>query len=142
MSAILNVQSDGLNSSEFSDENSIFSPDFSSENKFVRIVNKNSGSTVEGKFMLEDGFESLFPLFKGLSELGKPKFLDLKYCFDQKSISFSFAKDHASTVYTYFKSLIQLLKKESRFREVWKDIISNRDRFNAEQKLLQTELLN
>lgn len=142
MSALPHVQSDTPNSSAASQDESIFSPKFSEENKFVKIVNRNSGLTVEGECMLEGEFESLFPLFKGLSGLGKPKFLKLDYSFDRKSISFSFASTHGQAVYTYFQSLFHLLQKESKFRKVWAELISNRNRFNAEQKLLQISLLD
>ena len=109
--------------------------------EMVKIFNQRSGNRIQGMCKLEKGFDSLFPLFKGMVSLGKPNGLDISYSNEEKSIFFSFDSTKEVEVGKFISNVLSLLRKEVRFKKVLKEIIENRQRFRAEQSLLHSSLL-
>lgn len=109
--------------------------------EMVKIFNQRSGNRIQGMCKLEKGFDSLFPLFKGMVSLGKPSGLEISYSNEEKSIFFSFDSKKEVEVGKFISNVLSLLRKEVRFKKILKEIIENRKRFKAEQSLLQSSLL-
>ncbi|MBN3581779.1 hypothetical protein JYB64_05225 [Algoriphagus aestuarii] len=112
-----------------------------SQKEMVKIFSQKSGEMMQGMCRMDQGFDSLFPLFKGLIRLGKPKSLTLTYSNEEKSIFYSFREEDQLEVEQFFARVLALLQKEVKFKKVLKEIIENRLRFKSEQSLLQTALL-
>ena len=121
--------------------NSRFSQVSVSQKEMVKIFNQKSGEMMQGMCRLENGFDSLFPLFRGLIRLGKPKSLHLTFSNEERSIFYSFKEEDQTEVEQFFARVLALLQKEVKFKKVLKEIIDNRLRFKTEQSLLQTALL-
>lgn len=109
--------------------------------EMVKIFNQRSGNRIQGMCKLEKGFDSLFPLFKGMVSLGKPNGLEISHSNEEKSIFFSFDSKQEIEVGKFISNVLSLLRKEVRFKKVLKEIIENRQRFRAEQSLLHSSLL-
>lgn len=111
-----------------------------SQKEMVKIFNQKSGEMIQGMCRLEKDFESLFPLFKGIAGLGKPSSLVLTFSNEDKSIFYTFESKRIREIEQFFTRVLTLLQKEVRFKQVLKEVIANRQRFKAEQSLLQSSL--
>ena len=139
MSALLNP---GLNQSE---QSIGFSNGFSkvsvNQQEIVKIFNQKSGIVMQGMCKFDDKFEILYPLFRGLSEAGKPQGLSMKFSAIDKAVYFHYPETSHYEVAQYFSNLIFLLQSEVKFKKVLKEIIINRNHFKSEQYLLQNAMM-
>ncbi len=110
------------------------------EADFLQISFKPAGNQMQGMCRFEKGFEQLLPLFKGLISLGKPISLSLIYGVEQPQVFFTFSRSEKQVVVGFFIQIINLLKKEVRFKEILKKVLENKKRFQSEQALLQAAL--
>jgi hypothetical protein len=117
------------------------SASFSKEERLFEIYSEKSGHMMNGMCKIDDGLESLFALFRGLSEAGRPQGLSLEFSFKTHEVTFSYPISNSLVVIKYFKRLISILQREVKFKKVLNRIISIRNHFNAEQRLLQNSLL-
>ncbi|WP_192350008.1 hypothetical protein [Algoriphagus sp. Y33] len=111
------------------------------QQEVMKIFNEKSGIVMQGMCKFEECFEELYPLFRGLSEGGKPKSLDLGFSPSDKSVYFHYPAPSHPEVTLFFSRLVSLLEKEVKFKKVLKEVIGNRRHFNSEQFLLQNALM-
>ena len=107
----------------------------------VKFFNQKTGDMMQGMCRLEQNFQTLYPLFRGLISLGKPSSLILTFSPEEKSIFYSFRAESLPEVEQFFTRILTLLQKEVKFKKVLKEIIENRLQFKAEQRLLHSALL-
>ncbi|PZX47807.1 hypothetical protein [Algoriphagus chordae] len=112
------------------------------QQEIVKIFNQKSGLVMQGMCKFEEGFEALYPLFRGLSEAGKPKSLNLRFETSDKSAFFHYPVSSQDEVSIFFSQLILLLQKEVKFKKVLKEVITNLNQFKAEQSLLQYAMMD
>jgi hypothetical protein len=55
-------------------------------------------------------------------------------------VFFTFSQSESQEVERFFNKVIELLKKEVRFRQILEKVIENNRRYQAEQALLQSSL--
>lgn len=111
-----------------------------SEQEILKIFSQPVGNQMQGMCRFGKGFEQLLPLFRGLVLLGKPKSLSLIYEVEQAQVFFTFSQSEKQEVVRFFNQILNLLKKEIRFKEILKKVIENSKRFQSEQALLQAAL--
>lgn len=111
------------------------------QQEIVKIFNQKTGVIMQGMCKFEKGFEVLYPLFKGLTEAGKPKSLNLRFSFSDKTAHFHYPESAQFEVSVFFSKVVLLLQKEVKFKKVLKEVIINRKHFLAEQFLLQNALM-
>lgn len=116
------------------------STSFSKEERFIIVSSEKSGHQMHGLCKMDNELESLFALFRGLSEAGRPQELSLKFTFDSREVAFSYPISNSIEVIKYFKRLISILQQEVKFKQVLNRIISIRKQFTSEQILLQNSL--
>ncbi|MDI1321372.1 MAG: hypothetical protein PSV36_01410 [Algoriphagus sp.] len=107
------------------------------QKEMLQFFSQTSGMMIQGMCRFEKSFAVLFPLFKGLISLGKPKGLNLTFSTEEKAAFFYFPVESNQDVSLFFNRVIALLKKEVRFKLILKEVITNRNRFKSEQILLQ-----
>lgn len=112
------------------------------QQEIVKIINEKSGMVMQGMCKFEERFEVLYPLFRGLSEAGKPKNLSLRFSTPDKTAYFHYPEANHHEVSLFFSQLILLLQKEVKFKKVLKEVIINRNHFKAEQYLLQNAMMD
>lgn len=112
------------------------------QQEMVKIFNQKSGLVMQGMCKFEARYEILYPLFRGLSESGKPKSLTIRFSPTDKSAYFHYPESSESEVSQFFAQLILLLQNEVKFKKVLKEIIINRNQFNSEQFLLQNAMMD
>lgn len=112
-----------------------------SQKEMIKVFSQKSGEVMQGVCRLEKSFIPLFPLFRGLVGLGKPRSLSLTFSREDNSIFYSFNAEAQPEVEQFFARVLSLLQKEVKFKKILKEVIENRLRFKAEQSLLQTTLL-
>jgi hypothetical protein len=106
----------------------------------LKIFSQPIANKMQGMCRFERGFEKLLPLFRGLILLGKPSTLSLIYDFDRAQVFFTFSQAETQEVEKFFNSVIDLLKKEVRFKQILEKVIENNRRYQAEQALLHSAL--
>ena len=111
------------------------------QQEIVKIFNQKSGLIMQGMCKFEDGFELLYPLFRGLSEAGKPQCLSLRFSHVERVAFFHYPASSHDEVSSFFSHLILLLQNEVKFKKVLKEIIINRNQFLSEQFLLQNTMM-
>ncbi|PZX53975.1 hypothetical protein LV84_03083 [Algoriphagus ratkowskyi] len=111
------------------------------QQEIVKIFNQKSGLVMQGMCKFDESFEFLFPLFKGLSEAGKPRSLNLSFASSEKAVYFHYPESNQSEVSSFFSQLILHLQNEVRFKKVLKEIIRHRKHFLSEQILLQNAIM-
>ncbi|MDO8965879.1 hypothetical protein [Algoriphagus sp.] len=111
-----------------------------SNQEILKIFSQPVANHMQGMCRFENGFEQLLPLFRGLILLGKPNSLSLIYDFDHAQVFFTFSKTEEKAVVHFFNQIIELLKREVKFKEILSKVIENNRRFQAEQSLLQLAL--
>lgn len=112
------------------------------QQEIVKIFNQKSGLVMQGMCKFEEKFEALYPLFRGLSEAGKPKSLNLRFSSVDKTAYFYYPETSHSEVSHFFSELILLLQKEVKFKKVLKEVILNQNHFKSEQVLLQNAMMD
>ena len=112
------------------------------QQEIVKIFNQKSGLVMQGMCKFEENCEALYPLFRGLSEAGKPKSLNLRFSSAEKTAYFYYPVANQREVSSFFSELILLLQKEVKFKKVLKEVIVNRNQFNSEQFLLQNAMMD
>ncbi|RAI93963.1 hypothetical protein [Algoriphagus yeomjeoni] len=112
------------------------------QQEIVKIFSQKSGLMMQGICRFESPFEILFPLFKGLSESGKPKSLNLRFSSEEKAAFFYYPEANHAAVSQFFSELVLLLQKEVKFKKVLKEVIINRNHFRSEQFLLQHAMMD
>lgn len=112
------------------------------QQEIVKIFNQKSGMVMQGMCKFEEKFDILYPLFRGLSEAGKPKSLNLRFSSAEKAAYFYYPETNQTEVARFFSEIILLLQKEVKFKKVLKEIIINRNHFRAEQFLLQNAMMD
>lgn len=110
------------------------------QQEILKIFSQPIANKMQGMCRFERGFEKLLPLFRGLILLGKPSSLSLIYDFDRAQAFFTFSQSESQEVERFFNSVIELLKKELKFKQILEKVIENNRRFQAEQALLQASL--
>lgn len=116
--------------------------DFSiKQQDIVKIFNQQSGTIMQGICKFEDGFKTLYPLFKGLSEAGKPKSLNISFSATEKTAFFHYPVADDQEVTSFFSKLILYLQHELKFKKVLKELIANSNHFKTEQVLLQNAMM-
>jgi len=142
MSAVAQILRTELNSNSWT---VTASPDLAQfnvgEEVILKIFSQEVGNQMQGMCRFERGFEQLLPLFRGLILLGKPQSLSLIYDFDRAQAFFTFSQTEKREVVRFVNQIIELLKKEVRFKEILDKVIENNNRFRAEQSLLNSALL-
>ena len=142
MSAVAQILRTELNSNSWT---VTASPDLAQfnvgEEVILKIFSQEVGNQMQGMCRFERGFEQLLPLFRGLILLGKPRSLSLIYDFDRAQAFFTFSQTEKREVVRFVNQIIELLKKEVRFKEILDKVIENNNRFRAEQSLLNSALL-
>ncbi|OOG77744.1 hypothetical protein [Algoriphagus sp. A40] len=108
--------------------------------EILKIFSQPVANQMQGMCRFEKGFEQLLPLFRGLVLLGKPKSLSFIYDFDRTQAFFTFSQNEKKEVVRFFNQIIELLKKEVKFKEILGKVIENNKRFRAEQALLNSAL--
>ncbi|MEB2779199.1 hypothetical protein U3A58_02250 [Algoriphagus sp. C2-6-M1] len=111
------------------------------QQEIVKIFNQKSDRVMQGMCKFEEKFDFLYPLFRGLSEAGKPKSLKLRFSSSDKAAYFHYPESSQSEVSVFFSQLILHLQNEVKFKQVLKKVITNRMHFNSEQFLLQNAML-
>ncbi|MDR7128179.1 hypothetical protein J2X69_000507 [Algoriphagus sp. 4150] len=111
------------------------------QQEIVKIFNQKSGMVMQGMCKFEEHFEELYPLFRGLSEAGKPNKLNLRFSSSEKVAYFHYPESNHPEVSLFFSRLLSLLQKEVKFKKVLKKVISNRNHFNTEQFLLKNAMM-
>jgi hypothetical protein len=109
--------------------------------EILKFFSKPVGNEMQGMCRFEKGFEQLLPLFRGLVLLGKPQSLSLIYDVHHAQAFFTFSLVEKQEVVRFLNQIIDLLRKEVRFKEVLEKVIENNRRHQAEQALLQSSLL-
>lgn len=107
----------------------------------VKIFNQKSGSVMQGMCKFEAGFELLYPLFKGLSEAGKPQGLNLRFSPVERAAYFHYHESIQPEVSQFFAQLVLHLQNEVKFKKVLKEVITNRNHFISEQFLLRSTMM-
>lgn len=110
------------------------------QQEILKIFSQPIANKMQGMCRFERGFEKLLPLFKGLMLLGKPTTLSLIYDFNRAQVFFTFSQAESQEVERFFNKVIELLKKEVRFKQILEKVIENNRRYQAEQALLQSSL--
>jgi len=141
MSAVAQILRTELNSNSWT---VTASPDLAQfnvgEEVILKIFSQEVGNQMQGMCRFERGFEQLLPLFRGLILLGKPRSLSLIYDFDRAQAFFTFSQTEKREAVRFVNQIIELLKKEVRFKEILDKVIENNNRFRAEQSLLNSAL--
>lgn len=119
-----------------------FSKVFVNQQEIVKIFNQKSGMIMQGLCKFEEKFEALYPLFRGLSEAGKPKSLNLRFSPAEKAAYFYYTEANQTEVAEFFSEIVLLLQKEVKFKKILKEVIINRNHFRSEQSLLQNAMMD
>ncbi|SFT51925.1 hypothetical protein SAMN04489724_1119 [Algoriphagus locisalis] len=119
-----------------------FSKILVNQQEIIKIFNQKSGMVMQGMCKFEENSEVLYPLFKGLSEAGKPKSLNLRFTSAERAAYFYYPESSQAEVSKFFSELILLLQKEVKFKKVLKEVIINRNQFRSEQFLLQNAMMD
>ena len=119
-----------------------FSKVSANQKEIVKIFNQNAGMVMQGMCKFEQDFEYLYPLFRGLSEAGKPASLNLRFSSSEKSVYFHYPLSSQIEVSLFFSQLILHLQNEVKFKKVLKEVIVNRNQFKSEQFLLQNAMMD
>lgn len=112
------------------------------QKEMVQFFSQTSGNMIHGMCRFEKSFASLFPLFKGLVNLGRPKGLNITFSTEEKAAHFYYPVESNQEVFLFFNRVVALLKKEVKFKLILKEVIANRIRFKSEQVLLQQALFD
>ncbi|MBC6369111.1 hypothetical protein [Algoriphagus sp. AK58] len=110
------------------------------QQEILKIFSQPIANKMQGMCRFEKGFERLLPLFRGLIGLGKPASLSLIYDFNRAQVFFTFSQAEINEVENFFSKVIDMLKKEVRFKQILEKVIENNRRHLAEQALLQSSL--
>ncbi len=110
------------------------------QQEILKIFSQPIANKMQGMCRFERRFEKLLPLFRGLILLGKPATLSLIYDFDRAQVFFTFSQSESQEVERFFNRVIDLLKKEVRFKQILEKVIENNRRYQAEQALLHSSL--
>ncbi|MEP0712898.1 hypothetical protein [Algoriphagus sp.] len=111
------------------------------QQEVVKIFSQPAGMVVQGLCKFEEEFQFLYPLFKGLSEAGKPKDLNLSFSSSDRIAYFYYPTTSHPEISLFFSQLIVLLQNEIKFKKVLKEVITNRNHFLTEQSLLHRAML-
>ena len=111
------------------------------QQEIVKIFNQKSGMVMQGMCKFEEKFENLYPLFRGLSEAGKPQSLNLRFSSVEKAVYFYYPEVDQTEVTQFFSELVRVLQKEVKFKKILKEVIINRNRFRSEQFLLHNAMM-
>ncbi len=111
------------------------------QQEIVKIFNQQSGMIMQGMCKFEDSFVALYPLFKGLSEAGKPRSLNLRFSAAEKTVFFHYPVSSHPEVSLFLSKLILFLQNEVKFKKVLKEVIINSNHFKSEQFLLQNAMM-
>ncbi|MCU0399478.1 MAG: hypothetical protein MUE75_00505 [Algoriphagus sp.] len=106
----------------------------------LKIFSQPVANKMQGMCRFERGFEKLLPLFRGLILLGKPTSLSLIYDSGKAQVFFTFSQSEKKEVEKFLGKVVELLKKEVRFKQLLEKVIENKQRYQAEQSLLQNSL--
>ncbi len=107
-----------------------------------QMFNQKSDLVIQGMCKFDEQFETLYPLFRGLSEAGKPKSLNLRFAPVERAAYFHYPEANQKEVSVFFAELNTLLQKEVLFKQLLKEVIINRNIFRSEQFLLQNALMD
>lgn len=118
-----------------------FSKVFVNQQEIVKIFNQKSGLVMQGMCKFDESFEFLYPLFKGLTEAGKPRSLNLRFSSSENAAYFHYPVSSQSEVSQFFSQVILHLQNEVKFKKVLKEVIINRNQFLSEQFLLQSAMM-
>lgn len=108
--------------------------------EILKIFSQPVANQMQGMCRFEKGFEQLLPLFRGLMLLGKPGSLSVIYDFDRAQAFFTFSQEEKRETQLFFNQILELLKKEVKFKEILRQVMENKKRFQAEQALLNSAL--
>ena len=111
------------------------------QQEIVKIFNQKSGMVMQGMCKFEEKFENLYPLFRGLSEAGKPQSLNLRFSASDKAAYFHYPESSQSEVSLFFSNMILLLQNEVKFKKVLREVLNNKNHFISEQILLQNAMM-
>ncbi|GAA0880107.1 hypothetical protein GCM10009119_30770 [Algoriphagus jejuensis] len=106
----------------------------------LKIFSQEVANEMQGMCRFEKGFEQLLPLFRGLTQLGRPQSLSFIYDFDRAQAFFTFSQTEKREVIRFVNQIIELLKKELAFKKILVQVLENNKRFHAEQALLNSAL--
>lgn len=112
------------------------------QKEMLQFFSQTSGNMIQGMCRFEKNFASLFPLFKGLVNSGRPIGLNLTFSNEEKAAFFYYPAESKEEVSLFFNRVVALLKKEVKFKLILKEVIANRIRFKSEQVLLQQALFD
>ncbi|WPR76981.1 hypothetical protein [Algoriphagus sp. NG3] len=112
------------------------------QQNIFQMVNQKSDLAIHGMCKFDEQFEILYPLFRGLSEAGKPKSLNLRFSPVERAVYFQYPEASQKEVSVFFAELHTLMQKEVLFKQLLKKVIVNRNRFRSEQFLLQNALMD
>lgn len=112
------------------------------QNEMLQFFSQTAGNMIQGTCSFEKTFASLFPLFKGLVNSGRPIGLNLTFSNEEKAAFFKYPAESKEEVSLFFIRVVALLKKEVKFKLILKEVIANRIRFKSEQVLLQQALFD
>ena len=110
--------------------------------EIIKVFNQKKEMGMQGVCRFDEKFEVLYPLFRGLSEAGKPKNLKLRFSSEEKAVYFGYPESDQSEVSHFFSELVLVLQKEVKFKKILKEVIINRNRFKAEQFLLHHAMMD
>lgn len=111
------------------------------EQHVLKIFSQKTGFVMQGMCRMEEGFEALYPLFRGLCEFGTPEWLNLRFSGTDQAAFFHYPESKKQEMDGFFGRLTGLLQKEVQFKKVLKEVIINRNIFKAEQALLHSVLM-
>ena len=118
-----------------------FSKISGNQQEIVKISTQKVGMVMQGMCKFDEKFEILYPLFRGLSEAGKPKSLNLRFSSVEKAAYFYYPEVDQNEVSQFFSELVLVLQKEVKFKDILKEVIINRKRFRSELFLLQNAMM-
>lgn len=110
------------------------------QQEILKIFSQPVANKMQGMCRFEKGFEKLLPLFRGLILLGKPASLSLIYDFGKAQVFFTFSQSEKKEVEKFLNKVVEMLKKEVRFKQLLEKVIENKRRYQAEQSLLQSSM--
>lgn len=141
MSALAQIIGSELKTSTWTVTSTPESVDYSFEQQeILKVFVQPVANKMQGMCRLENGFEKLMPLFRGLLLMGKPVTLSLIYDFSNSQVFFTYSQHENKEVERFFAQVILLLKKEVRFKQILEKVIANNRKFQVEQALLQASL--
>ena len=112
------------------------------QKEMLQFFSQISGDMIQGMCRFEESSTSLFPLFRGLVNSGRPVGLNLTFSNEEKAAFFYYPAESKEEVSLLFNRVVALLKKEVNFKLILKEVIANKIRFKSEQVLLQQALFD